>query len=157
MVCREAPCFCCVAPLWYLVLICKFVYKTIEMIITPGTKFKSVDDYFSVFPPATKKVLKEMRKIIKGAAPEAEEVISYNMPAFRQNGMLVFYAGYKEHIGFYPTGSGIAAFKDEFAKYKWSKGAVQFPLDEPLPVKLIEKIVKFKLKENLAKEKTKKK
>lgn len=125
------------------------------MIITPGTKFNSVADYFLVFPPATRKVLKEMQKIIKTAAPDAEEVISYNMPAFRQQGMLVFYAGYKEHIGFYPTGSGIAAFKDEFKNYKWSKGAVQFPLDEPLPVKLIERIVKFKLKENLAKAKEK--
>lgn len=127
------------------------------MIITPGTKFKSVDDYIFVFPPAAKKLLKEMRKIIKGAAPEAEEVISYNMPAFRQHGMLVFYAAYNEHIGFYPTGSGIAAFKDELGKYKSSKGAVQFPLNEPLPVKLIERIVKFKLKENIAKEKAKKK
>ena len=127
------------------------------MTITPGTKFKSVEDYISVFPAATKKVLKEMRKIIKGAAPDAEEVISYNMPAFSQNGILVYYAGYKEHIGFYPTSSGIATFKDEFAKYKWSKGAVQFPLGEPLPVRLIEKIVKFRLKETLAKAKAKKK
>ncbi|MBS1575815.1 MAG: DUF1801 domain-containing protein [Bacteroidetes bacterium] len=126
------------------------------MVITPGTKFKSIADYFSVFPPATRKMLKEMQRIIRSVAPEAEEVISYNMPAFKQEGMLVYYAAYKEHIGFYPTGSGIAAFRHEFAKYKWSKGAVQFPLGQPLPVSLIGRIVKFRLKENLARAKEKK-
>ena len=126
------------------------------MKITPGTKFKSVDDYLSVFPPATRAILKELRKVIKEAAPAAEECISYNMPAFRQNGMLVFYAAYKEHIGFYPTGEGIEAFKKELAAYKWSKGAVQFPLDKKLPFSLIKKIVKHRIKVNLEKSERKK-
>ena len=127
--------------------------------ITPGTKFESVAQYFSVFPAKTKALLKEMKKIIQEAAPEAEEVISYNMPAFKQHGVLVYYAAYEKHIGFYPTGSGIAAFQKEIAAYKNSKGAVQFPLDEPLPKALITKMVKYRVKEDKekAKEKAKKK
>jgi uncharacterized protein YdhG (YjbR/CyaY superfamily) len=125
------------------------------MKITPGTKFASVNEYFSVFPAPIKAKLKEMKKIIQEAAPEAEEVISYNMPAFKMNGVLVYYAGYKEHIGFYPTGSGIAAFKKEIEGYKNSKGAVQFPLDEPLPAALITKMVKYRVKEDKAKAKEK--
>jgi len=118
------------------------------MKITPGTKFKTIDDYFDAFPPGTKAILKEMRKTIRKAAPAAEEVISYNMPAFRQNGLLVFYAAYKAHIGFYPTPSGIEAFKKELSIYECSKGAVRFPLDKPLPLELINKIVKFRIKLN---------
>ena len=121
------------------------------MKITPGTKFKSVDNYFSVFPASTKAILKELRKTIKQAAPDAEECISYNMPAFKQNGMLLYYAAYKGHIGFYPTGSGIEAFKKELSKYEGSKGAVRFPLDKPLPFSLISKIVKYRVKINLEK------
>ena len=123
--------------------------------ITPGTKFESVTQYFSVFPSKIKARLKEMRDIIREAAPGAEEVISYNMPAFKQHGVLVYYAGYEKHIGFYPTGSGIAAFQKEISAYKSSKGAVQFSLDEPLPKALITKMVKFRVKED--KEKAKKK
>jgi uncharacterized protein YdhG (YjbR/CyaY superfamily) len=108
----------------------------------------SVEEYIATAEPKAKKALRDIRKIIRAAAPKAEEVISYQMPGYKQNGMVVFFAGYKNHIGFYPTGSGIEKFKNEFAKYKWSKGAVQFPLDKPLPVALIKKIVKFKLKEN---------
>lgn len=119
-------------------------------------KFKTVDEYISTFPASTKKLLERVRKTIKQAAPAAEEVISYNMPAFKQNGMLVYYAGYNAHIGFYPTASGIAAFQKEIAKYKNSKGAIQFPLDEPMPLELITKIVKFRMKENLQKAEAKK-
>ena len=108
----------------------------------------SVEEYIATAEPKAKKALRDIRKAIRAAAPKAEEVISYQMPGYKQNGMVVFFAGYKNHIGFYPTGSGIEKFKNEFAKYKWSKGAVQFPLDKPLPVALIKKIVKFKLKEN---------
>jgi uncharacterized protein YdhG (YjbR/CyaY superfamily) len=108
----------------------------------------SVEEYIATAEPKAKKALRDIRKTIRAAAPKAEEVISYQMPGYKQNGMVVFFAGYKNHIGFYPTGSGIEKFKNEFAKYKWSKGAVQFPLDKPLPVALIKKIVKFKLKEN---------
>ena len=108
----------------------------------------SVEEYIATAEPKAKKALRDIRKTIRAAAPKAEEVISYQMPGYKQNGMVVFFAGYKNHIGFYPTGSGIEKFKNEFAKYKWSKGAVQFPLDKPLPVALIKKIVKFKLQEN---------
>ena len=118
------------------------------MKITPGTKFKSIDDYFAAFPAGTKAILKELRKTVKIAAPEAEEVISYNMPALKQNGILVYYAAYKSHIGFYPTPSVIEAFKKELSKYESSKGAVRFPLDQPLPLDLIKKIVKFRVKFN---------
>ncbi len=120
-------------------------------------KFTTVEEYISTFPAETKKLLKEMRKAIKQAAPDAEELISYNMPAFKQEGALVYYAGYKHHIGFYPTSSGIAVFKKEFSNYKNSKGAVQFPIDEPLPLDLVTKIVKYRVKENVLKAKMKKK
>jgi uncharacterized protein YdhG (YjbR/CyaY superfamily) len=123
--------------------------------MTPGTKFESVEQYLSVFPASTKRLLKQMRETIKAAAPQAEEVISYNMPAFKQEGALVYYAGYKGHIGFYPVSSGIAAFKAELDGYQVSKGTIRLPLDEPLPLKLITKIVKFRVKENLEKAKLK--
>jgi len=115
------------------------------MKITPGTKFKDTDEYISVFPEATQKILQQLRNTIKKAAPKAEEVISYNMPAFKQNTVLVYFAGYDNHIGFYPTPSALDAFKKEIAVYKNSKGAVQFPFDAPLPLALITKMVKFRV------------
>jgi uncharacterized protein YdhG (YjbR/CyaY superfamily) len=114
-----------------------------------GTKFTSVEEYHSGFPKATMDMLKELRRTIQAAAPEAEEIISYNMPAYKLKGMLVYYAGYSKHIGFYPGASGIEHFKKEIAGYKWAKGSVQFPLEEPLPLTLVTKIVKFRVKENL--------
>src|SRR3569623_292730 len=108
-----------------------------------SNKFTSVDEYHATFPAGTKAKLNQMRTTIKKAAPKAEEVISYNMPAFKQDGMLVFYAGYKGHIGFYPGAGGIENFKKELSVYKWAKGSVQFPLDEPLPLALVTQIVKF--------------
>lgn len=116
----------------------------------------NVDDYISAFPVETKKLLEQMRSTIKKAAPKAEEVISYGMPAYKLNGMLVYFAGYKNHIGFYPTSSGIAHFKKDLSIYKGAKGSVQFPLDNPLPLALIRKIVKFRLAENSEKAKSKK-
>ena len=107
---------------------------------TTGIKFKTVDEYLSAFPADAKKILQQVRKTIKQAAPGAEEVISYKMPAFKLNGMLVFFAGYENHVGFYPTPSGIEAFKKELSKYKSAKGSVQFPTDEPMPLDLITKI-----------------
>ena len=98
-----------------------------------------------------------MRAAIKKAAPGAEEVISYNMPAFRQQGMLVWYAAFEKHIGFYPRASGIEAFKKELSAYKWAKGSVQFPIDEPLPLTLVNKIVKYRVKENMKDSKKKEK
>ena len=121
-----------------------------------GLKFETVDQYISGFPPSTKKQLKEIRSIIREAAPEAEEIISYNMPAYKFHGVLVYFAGYKNHIGFYPTNSGITNFKDAVSKYKYSKGAVQFPIDQPIPETLVKKIVQFRTKENLEKERLKK-
>jgi len=111
-------------------------------------KFKTVDEYLSTFPESTRNKLQTLREVIKRAAPGAEEVISYNMPAIKQHGVLVYYAGYKGHIGFYPTGSGIAAFKKELSAYEGSKGAVKFPLAGKIPTALISRIVKFRIKED---------
>ena len=121
------------------------------------TKASNIDEYISGFLPEIGDILEQVRATISEAAPQAEEVISYSMPAFRLNGMLVFFAAYKNHIGFYPTPSGIKTFKEELSVYKNSKGAVQFPLNKPLPTELITKIVKFRAAENLQKAETRKK
>jgi len=115
-------------------------------------KVASVEEYIAVLDKAPKKRLRELRNIIREEAPEAEEVISYNMPAFKLNGaVLVWYAAFKEHVGFYPKASGIAAFKAELEGYKASKGAIQFPFEKPIPARLVKKIVRFRIKENEAK------
>lgn len=119
-------------------------------------KSTEVDRYIAGFPPKTQEYLEQVRETVMETAPDAEEVISYQMPAYQYNGMLVYFAGYKNHIGFYPTASGIKQFQKDIAKYKNSKGAVQFPLDEPLPVKLIARMTAFRLKENQANAKAKK-
>lgn len=121
--------------------------------MAPGQKFKTISEYYAAFAPTTQQVMTQLHETIKKAAPQAEEVISYNMPAFKLHGMIVYYAAYDKHIGFYPTPSGIEAFKNELAAYKGAKGSVQFPLSEPLPLKLIDQIVKFRVKENMAKAK----
>ena len=121
----------------------------------PVIPVKDTDSYIATQPEATRLILEQLRQIIKEIAPEAEESISYQMPAFKLNGMLVWYAGYKKHVGFYPSSKPIQVFKDELTDYKTSKGAIQFPLNKPLPVELITKIVKFKIDENLAKSFTK--
>ncbi len=108
------------------------------------------DDYLSGFPPETQKVLKQVRATIKKAAPSAEEVISYGMPGFKLNGMLVWFAGYAKHIGFYPKPDAIAAFDKELSVYKRAKGSVQFPLAEPMPLDLITRMVKFRVVQNSA-------
>ena len=112
---------------------------------------KEVSLYIATFPKATQLLLKELRECIASTIPNATEVISYGMPAYKLHGVLVYFAAYQNHIGFYPTANGIKQFESEFGKYKFSKGAVQFPLDEKLPLKLIVKIVKFRAKEDLAK------
>jgi uncharacterized protein YdhG (YjbR/CyaY superfamily) len=122
-----------------------------------STKFKTVDEYFSALPPKTRNILKGLRKTIREVAPQAEELISYNMPAFKLHGMLVYYAAYDQHIGFYPTSSPMKVFKDELADYKTSKGAIQFPIEKTIPATLVKKIVRFRVKENLEKEAKKKK
>ena len=117
----------------------------------------SIDDYISGFPEPIQSLLQEIRATVKRAAPEAEEVISYGMPAFRQNGMLVYFAAFKNHIGFYPAPAGIEAFREELLAYKSTKGSVHFPFDKPLPVGLISSIVTFRLSQNLQKALLKKK
>ncbi len=118
-------------------------------------KNKEVDAYIKSFPKETQKILEDLRAAIRKAAPEAEEVISYQMPAFKYYGMLVYFAAWKNHIGFYPTASGIETFKKELSVFKGAKGSVQFPLDKALPLALVSKIVKFKVKENIERTKTK--
>ena len=114
-------------------------------------KFKTIDEYISTFPTNTQVILQEFRRAVKEAAPEAEELISYQMPAFKQNGILVWFAAFKDHIGFFPRVSAIEAFQDKLSAYKVSKGTIQFPIDEPIPFDLIKEIVRFRVKENLSK------
>lgn len=115
------------------------------------TSIKSVDDCIATYPPSTQKLMKQVRATIKKAAPKAEESMSYGMPAYKLNGKaLVYFSGYKHHIGFYATPTGHREFKADLAQYKQGKGSVQFPIDEPMPLKLIEKIVKFRVKESNA-------
>jgi len=111
--------------------------------------FRSIDEYIAAFPDDIQKTLRGLRATIKAAAPDAEERISYQIPTFSLKGNLVHFAAYKSHIGFYPTSSGIRAFKRELAAYELSKGTVRFPIDKPLPLKLISKIVKYRVAENL--------
>ncbi len=117
----------------------------------------TIDEYIAGFPKDIQNMLEQVRATVQKAAPEAEETISYAMPAFRYQGKgLVYFAAFKGHIGFYPIPSGMKAFKKELSSYKTGKGSVQFPVDEAMPLKLITDIVKFRVKENLAKAKTKK-
>lgn len=104
-------------------------------------KFKSVDEYIATFPESTQELLQQLRKIIKDAAPQAEEVISYNMPAYKINWAVAYYAGYKNHIGLYAMPNSIETFKDELKDYKISKGTVQLPLEKPLDADLITRMV----------------
>jgi uncharacterized protein YdhG (YjbR/CyaY superfamily) len=108
----------------------------------------TIDQYIEGFPPEIQVILSKLRAAVKKAAPQAVEKISYQMPAFYLNGNLVYFAAFKNHIGFFPTSSGVAAFQKELAKYATSKGTIQFPLDKPLPLDLIKRIVKFRVKEN---------
>lgn len=119
------------------------------------TKPKDFGEYKNGFPVETQQLLEQVRGTIKKTAPLAVEVISYSMPAFKLNGILVWFAGYSKHIGFYPGASGIEAFKNELSAYKWAKGSVQFPIDNPMPISLITKIVKFRVNENMQRKKTK--
>jgi uncharacterized protein YdhG (YjbR/CyaY superfamily) len=115
------------------------------------TKPKDVDTYILSFPKEVQSILEQLRKTIHKAAPQATEVISYSMPAFKLNGMLVWFAAHTNHIGFYPGVSGMVNFKKELSVYKGAKGSVQFPFNKPMPWALITKIVKFRVAENLEK------
>jgi uncharacterized protein YdhG (YjbR/CyaY superfamily) len=111
--------------------------------------FQSVDDYIKSFPEDIQELLKQIRAVIKLAAPEAEEGISYGMPAYKTYGRpLVYFAGFSKHIGFYATPTGHSAFSEELSKYRQGKGSVQFPLDKPLPLDLISQITEFRVIEN---------
>jgi uncharacterized protein YdhG (YjbR/CyaY superfamily) len=115
-------------------------------------QFETIDEYIAIFPKNVQEILEELRQVIKDSAPNAEEAISYQMPAFRLNGVLVYFAAFKNHIGFYPTSSAVAEFKKELSRYELSKGTIRFPLDEPIPFDLVKKIVKFRVRENLGKQ-----
>ncbi len=121
--------------------------------------YTTIDEYIALFPEDVQKLLKEVRRVIKAAAPDAQETINYQIPTFTLQGNLVHFAGFKKHIGFYPTPSATEKFKAELSAYKGAKGSVQFPLDQPIPFDLISEIVKFRVQENLerAEAKTKKK
>lgn len=112
---------------------------------------RTIDEYIANFPAEVQAKLQSIRETIHRVAPDADEAISYQMPTFKLHGNLVHFAAYAKHIGFYPTPSGIANFSKELARYKTSKGAIQFPLDQPIPHSVIRKIVKFRVKENCAK------
>jgi uncharacterized protein YdhG (YjbR/CyaY superfamily) len=119
--------------------------------------FDTIDEYIANFPEEVQGKLKKLRETIQKAAPDAVEKISYQMPTFALHGNLVHFAAYKKHIGFYPTPSGIEKFKQELSGYKSSKGAVQFPLDQPIPYDLVRQIVTFRVRENLERGATKRK
>jgi uncharacterized protein YdhG (YjbR/CyaY superfamily) len=131
---------------------CKLKLRSMKTI-----KAESIDAYIAGFPPDIQKRLETIRTAIRKAAPQAEEDIKYAIPTFTLNGNLVHFAAFKNHIGFYPAPTGIEAFKKETAPYEAGKGSLQFPLDSPLPLALVTKIVKFRVKENLQKVATKKK
>lgn len=115
----------------------------------------TIDEYIQTFPNEIQEVLEKIRTTIQKAAPDAKEKISYSMPAFEQNGIVVYFAAFKNHIGLYALPSGHKAFKEELSKYKSGKGSVQFPLNEPMPFDLITKIVKFRVEENIEKSRKK--
>jgi uncharacterized protein YdhG (YjbR/CyaY superfamily) len=111
-------------------------------------KPQTIDEYIRMFPKDVQAKLESIRQLVRELAPEAQEKISYQMPTFYLEGNLVHFAAFKNHIGFYPTPSGIDAFQKELSKYKNAKGSVQFPIDEALPVALIKRMVKYRLEKN---------
>jgi uncharacterized protein YdhG (YjbR/CyaY superfamily) len=119
-------------------------------------QFKTMDEYIDTFPEDVRRILNELRQTIKEVAPEAKETINYQIPTFTLNGNLVHFAAFENHIGFYPTPRGMEAFKKELSGYKGAKGSVQFPLNEPLPLPLIRRIVEYRVKENMERKQTKK-
>jgi uncharacterized protein YdhG (YjbR/CyaY superfamily) len=113
-------------------------------------RFETIDEYIATFPRNVRDILEELRRIIRESAPKSEETISYGIPTFDLDGKhLVHFAAYKNHIGFYPTSSGIAQFKNELSRYALSRGTVRFPINEPIPFDLIRKIAKYRVKETL--------
>jgi uncharacterized protein YdhG (YjbR/CyaY superfamily) len=113
--------------------------------------FRTIDEYIAAFPEDKQALMQELRATIKATAPNAEERISYQMPAFALNGNLLYFAALKNHIGFYPTSSGVAAFEGELSDFEHSKGAIKLPLDKPLPLDLIRRVVEYRVAENMKK------
>lgn len=118
--------------------------------------YNNIDEYIEGFPPDVQEILRKLRSVIREAAPGATEIINYQIPTFRLNGNLVHFAAFKNHIGFYPTASGIENFKVQLSGFVTAKGSVQFPLSKDLPFELISEIVKFRVRESLEKKKTRK-
>ena len=116
----------------------------------PRKEFKTVYEYIAAFPRNVQRVLEELRQVVRDSAPGAVEAISYGIPTFKLNGNLVHFGAFKNHIGFFPTSSGIEAFKEKLRGYEVSKGTVRFPFNEPLPIDLIKEMVRFRVKENLS-------
>ena len=116
-------------------------------------EYKTIDEYIATFPKDIQTTLEKLRQAIRESAPNAKEAISYQMPAFKLNGNLVYFAAFKNHIGFFPTSSAIEAFKEKLSPYELSKGTVRFPVNEPIPFDLIKEMVKFRVRENLGKKK----
>lgn len=109
---------------------------------------QSVDEYVASCPKDVQPILEQLRATVREAAPQAEETISYRMPAYKQNGILVYFAAFKDHIGFFPTADGVEAFKNKLSAYKTSKGTLKFPLDRPMPLELVKEIVRYRVKKN---------
>lgn len=129
-----------------------------EMMMDARKKqFTTIDEYIATFPADVQVTLQKLRETIQQAAPDAEEAISYGMPTFKLHGNLVYFAAFKNHFGFYPTPSPIETFADELSPYKVSKGAIQFPKDQPLPLDLVRRIVEFRVQQTLEKHKARKK
>jgi len=114
-------------------------------------KYETIDAYIAAFPKDIQVILEKLRRVIREAAPGAEEAIAYAIPTFRLNGNLVHFAAFKDHISFFPTSTPIPAFKKELAPYKMSKGTIQFPIGRPIPFDLVKEIVKFRVRENAKK------
>ena len=118
---------------------------------TSKKNFKTIDEYIATFPKNVQVILEEFRRAVREAAPNSIETISYQMPAFKQNGILVWFAAFKNHVGFFPKVSAIETFKGELSGYELSKGTIRFPLNKPIPFDLVKRIVMFRVKENLDK------
>lgn len=121
---------------------------------TADSSPETIDEYIAGFPGDVQEMLQQIRAVIRKSAPDAQEAIKYQMPTFVLYGNLVHFAAHKNHIGFYPTPSGIEMFSDELSQYKSAKGSVQFPIDKPIPLSLIERIVRFRVEETQAKQKS---
>jgi uncharacterized protein YdhG (YjbR/CyaY superfamily) len=118
--------------------------------MAPRPEYKDIGEYIAAFPKKVQPILRQVRKTIRKAAPEAKETISYRIPAYMLDGRLIYFAAFEKHISIYPAPRGAAEFKKELAAYKGGKGTVQFPMDMPIPFGLITRIVKFRMKENQA-------